>query len=121
MLVSQAGMLAQAQPFYTWHTPIAWTGYIVFVDGIVWKRRGSSWLTDARPEFLFLAMASVPLWLVFEWYNKYFIQNWHYIGLPENLGVRYAGYAWSFATIWPAIFVTGDLVASFRRGRSEGG
>ena len=121
MLVSQAGMLAQAQPFYTWHTPIAWTGYIVFVDGIVWKRRGSSWLTDARPEFLFLAMASVPLWLVFECYNKYFIQNWHYIGLPENLGVRYAGYAWSFATIWPAIFETGDLVASFRRGRSEGG
>lgn len=117
MAGSQAGTLAQLQPFYTWHTPIAWTGYIFFVDGLVWKRRGSSWLADARPEFLFLAIVSVPLWIIFELYNKYCIHNWHYIGLPDNLLLRYFGYAWSFATIWPAIFETGDLVAS-RRGRT---
>ena len=51
-------------------------------------------------------------------YNKYAIHNWHYIGLPELLPLRYFGYAWSFATIWPAIFETGDLVSSLRDRRA---
>jgi hypothetical protein len=114
MITSQAGMMARVEPFYHWHTPIAWTGYILFVDGIVWTRRGSSWLHHARPEFLFLAFVSVPLWVIFEMYNKYFLHNWYYIGLPEK-PLRYFGYTWSFATISPAIFETGDLMASLRR------
>jgi hypothetical protein len=118
MLVSEAGMLAGIEPFYSWHTPTAWTGYILLVDGLVWKRRGSSWLADARAEFFFLAVVSVPLWVVFEMYNKHSIQNWYYVGLPEFLPLRYFGYAWSFATIWPAIFETGDLVSSLRDRRA---
>lgn len=109
--VSEAAMLMRIEPFWSWHTPIAWTGYILFIDGLVWKRRGSSWLTTARPEFAFLALVSIPLWLVFEFYNL-FIDNWHYVNLPEPLPLRLLGYAWSFATIWPAIFETGDLIAT---------
>lgn len=113
MLVSQIGMLRQVEPFWSWHTPIAWTGYILFIDAWVYSRSGRSWLTAARAEFFFLAAISVPLWLIFEWFNL-FIHNWHYINLPEDLALRYFGYAWSFATIWPAIFETGELVSSFR-------
>ena len=118
ILVSQAATLAKIEPFYSWHTPIAWTGYILFADGIVWKRRGHSWLSDSRAEFFFLTFVSVPLWVVFELYNKHAIHNWHYIGLPESLPLRYFGYAWAFATIWPAIFETGDLVSSLRDRRA---
>jgi hypothetical protein len=118
MLVSEAGMLARVEPFYSWHTPTAWTGYIFFVDGVVWKRRGASWLTQARAEFLFLAFVSVPLWVLFELYNKFCIHNWYYVGLPANRALRYFGYAWSFATIWPAIFETGDLVSTVRDRRA---
>jgi hypothetical protein len=114
MIVSEAGMLARIEPFYSWHTPVAWTGYILFVDGLVWKRSGSSWLADARAEFAFLAVVSVPLWVVFELYNAFSIHNWQYVGLPESAALRYFGYAWSFATIWPAIFETGDLVSTVR-------
>jgi hypothetical protein len=114
MLISQIGMMARVQPFYSWHTPIAWTGYILFVDGLVWRRRGDSWLTSARVEFVFLASLSVPLWVIFEMYNAYFIHNWYYVGLPEWLPLRYFGYVWSFATISPAIFETGDLIAGIR-------
>lgn len=115
MLISEIGMLLHIEPFWSWHTPTAWTGYILFVDAWVWKRRGNSWLKNSSREFLFLAAASVPLWLIFEWYNKYFIHNWHYINLPENLALRYFGYAWSFSTIWPAIFETSEVVSSFRK------
>jgi hypothetical protein len=120
MLVSQIAMLRQIEPFWSWHTPIAWTGYILFVDAWVYARRGHSWLASARAEFVFLALVSIPLWLVFEWFNL-FIRNWHYINLPEPLALRWFGYAWSFATIWPAIFETGELVASFRTRPREGG
>jgi hypothetical protein len=115
MLISEVGMLLRVEPFWSWHTPIAWTGYILFVDAWVYRRRRHSWLTKSPAEFAFLALVSLPLWLVFEWFNL-FIRNWHYINLPENIALRYFGYAWSFATIWPAIFETGDLVESFRKG-----
>ncbi len=121
VLASQAATFAKIEPFHTWHTPIAWTGYILCVDGIVWKRRGHSWLSDSHAEFFFLASVSVPLWIVFELYNKFAIHNWHYLGLPESILVRYFGYAWSFATIWPAIFETGDLVSSLRDRRAPSG
>jgi hypothetical protein len=113
MAISELAMLRQVEPFWTWHTPLSWTGYIFFVDGVVWLRSRRSWLTTARAEFLFLAVMSVPLWLIFEGYNL-LIENWYYVNLPEHPVPRYAGYAWSFATIWPAIFETGDLVGTLR-------
>jgi hypothetical protein len=67
---------------------------------------------------MFLAIVSIPLWLVFEFYNL-FIENWFYTGLPENFALRLFGYAWSFATIWPAIFLGAELVAVWR-GRATG-
>ena len=116
LLVSEAAMLAHVEPFWTWHTPFAWTGYILLIDGIVYKMRGSSWLMDNRREFAFLAIVSIPLWVVFEGYNL-LIKNWYYINLPENLFVRYFGYAWAFATISPGIFETAELVAALRGTR----
>lgn len=119
MVLSEVAMLRRVEPFWTWHTPVAWTGYVLFVDGLVFKRRGHSWLKSARGEFVFLAVVSVPLWLVFEFYNL-FLQNWRYEGLPPPPW-RWVGYVWSFATIWPAIFETGDLLASFgEASRSSG-
>jgi len=118
MIVSEAGMLARIQPFYSWHTPTAWTGYILFVDGLVWRRRGDSLIRNAPAELSFIACASVPLWVVFELYNKCCLQNWYYLGLPEWQPLRYFGYIWSFATIWPAIFETGELVSALRDRRA---
>jgi hypothetical protein len=118
ILLSQAGMLARIEPFYHWHTPIAWTGFILAVDALVWKRRGHSWIRNHPAELLFMASVSVPLWVVFEVYNKYSIRNWYYIGLPDLLLLRYFGYIWSFATILPAIFETADLVSSIRQRRA---
>lgn len=117
ILVSGLGMLLRIQPFATWHTPIAWTGYILLVDGILWTRRGNSWIRNAGGELLFMACVSVLVWIVFELYNKHFIRNWYYVGLPDVLLFRYAGYAWSFATILPAIFLTADLVSTVRDRR----
>jgi hypothetical protein len=113
MIVSEGATLGGLEPFRSWNTPIAWTGFIVFADGIVFRARGSSWLRSSPREFAFLAVVSVPLWLVFEFFNLY-INNWYYTGLPETFMLRLFGYAWSFATIWPAIFEAADLVGVWR-------
>ena len=113
MIVSETATLAGIEPFHSWNTPIAWTGFILFADSIVYRKRGRSWLRSSPGEFVFLAIASIPLWLVFEFYNLY-IDNWHYVGLPANPVLRNFGYAWSFATISPAIFEAADLVDVWR-------
>jgi hypothetical protein len=113
MIVSEAATLAKIEPFWSWNTPIAWTGFIIFADAIVWRARGASWIRSSPREFAALALASIPLWVVFEGYNLR-IRNWHYVGLPEDPWLRYFGYAWSFATIWPAIFEAADLMAVAR-------
>jgi len=113
MIVSEMATLLHVEPFWSWNTPIAWTGFIIFADAIVWRARGDSWLRSNPREFACLAAASIPLWLVFEFYNR-FIENWYYVGLPENILLRYFGDAWSFATIWPAIFEGAELVGVWR-------
>ena len=113
VVLSEAATLAKIEPFWSWNTPICWTGFILFADAIVHRAIGHSWIRSTPREFVLLAIVSIPLWLVFEFYNLY-IDNWYYDGLPENLWLRMFGYAWSFATIWPAIFEGADLVSVIR-------
>jgi len=113
MIVSETATLLHVEPFWSWNTPIAWTGFIIFADSIVYRARGDSWIRCAPGEFVLLALTSIPLWLVFEWFNLY-IRNWHYTGLPENFWLRHFGYAWAFATIWPAIFEGAELIGVVR-------
>src|SRR5580765_2860506 len=87
MIVSEAATLAHVEPFWSWNTPIAWTGFILFADAIVWRARGDSWLRSNPREFVGLAAASIPLWGVFELYNRV-IHNWYYTGLPEPVLLR---------------------------------
>ena len=118
MIVSETLTLAHVEPFWSWNTPIAWTGFIIFADTIVWRACGDSWIRSAPREFALLALVSIPLWVVFEGFNL-FIDNWNYTGLPENFWLRQFGYAWSFATIWPALFEAADLIAVGRGSRAR--
>ncbi len=105
-------------------TPIQWSGYILFMDALVKRLKGRSLLSSHPGEFFILLVLSVGSWLIFEAYNL-LLGNWKYVGLPENRLARYIGYAWSFATISPGIFLTYELIEHLtgggRRGSGEGG
>jgi len=120
MIVSEAATLARIEPFYSWNTPICWTGFILFADSIVFRARGRSLMRSTPREFAWLALLSIPLWLVFEGYNRV-LRNWYYVGLPENWWLRMFGYAWSFATIWPAIFEGAELIGVWVDRAGEAG
>lgn len=93
----------------TFFTPMVWTGYLLFIDGVVASLRGDSRLMRDPWEFLSLAFWSVPLWLIFEAYNLR-LENWDYIGMPDSLVLQLLGGVWAFATIWPAIFETAEFI-----------
>jgi hypothetical protein len=114
MIASETCTLLGIEPFATWNTPIAWTGFILFADSVAFRIRRRSWIRSAPAEFAALALVSIPLWLVFEGYNLV-IRNWHYTGLVENFWLRQFGFAWAFATIWPAIFESADMIGAWRR------
>jgi len=97
------------EPVATFFTPIAWSAYILVADAAVLALTGRSRLHDAPKVLVQMTVLSVPLWLIFEAYNLR-LENWTYVGVPRELLIAFPGYAWSFATITPAIFETADLV-----------
>lgn len=119
ILSAELLLFFQAPWVRTFFTPVVWTGYLLLVDAMVARLRGSSRLESSPGEFLTLVFWSFPLWMIFEGYNLR-LENWTYVGLPDDLVVRSLGYFWSFATIWPAIFETADLVAALGLWRTHG-
>lgn len=91
-----------------------WFGYILTVDALVFRRRGSSILTRSRLQFASLFLLSVPVWWLFELFNRRTL-NWHYLGVEHFSDAVYAILASiAFSTVIPAVFETAELVRSFR-------
>jgi len=93
----------------SWFTPIMWTGYILVIDAYIFRVTGNSLISSRFKQFLFMLPYSFACWLIFEAYNLH-LQNWQYIGLPENIVERYFGYFWAFATIFPGVLLTSELI-----------
>jgi hypothetical protein len=116
VIVAAEAALAAGQPVVrTWFTPIVWTGYVLFADALVARLTGRSYLTTSRDDGVLLALVSVGGWWLFEWYNAPRFWRggedlagiwWHYHDLEPNLLLRRVGYDWSFATIFPGLFLT---------------
>src|SRR5579859_881778 len=112
LAVAEWLMFRGVEPVATFFTPIAWTAYALIADAAVFAIRGHSRLRDAPRQFVKMALLSIPLWLIFEAYNLR-LGGWTYTGVPRELFGGLLGYAWSFATITPAILETGEMVESF--------
>jgi hypothetical protein len=116
ILGAEALLFAGNQFVGHWLTPIVWTGYILFIDAWVYKFKGRSPLMSDRIEFVIVALISIAGWWLFEFYNapRFWNSNlelwWHYHNLEPNLFLRRAGYDWAFATIFPAMFETAELL-----------
>ncbi|HEU5319560.1 MAG TPA: hypothetical protein VFX28_02070, partial [Methylomirabilota bacterium] len=102
-----------------WFTPVVWTGYVLLVDALAARLAGRSYLTGARTEGLLVALASTACWWLFEWYNapRFWAGGaarqglwWQYHGLEPDPWLRRLGYDWSFATIFPALFLTAAVL-----------
>lgn len=109
MVAAQILMFAKIEPVYTWFTAIQWTGYVLLLDAILTRRRGESFIFDRTREFLFLLFVSNVCWFLFEAYNLH-LRNWEYHNLPANMAWRLTGFFWAFATIFPGILLTSEVL-----------
>jgi hypothetical protein len=108
-------LVAQIEPFYSSIYCFLWWSYIFSVDFVVCGLRGHSLLRDQPREFLFLALWSVPVWLVFEMANLR-LQNWYYVMAPYGFSWGTVYLILAFATVLPAVFETTLLaLALFER------
>lgn len=119
LLVAEALLVLRTEFVGQWFFVLAWWPYILLVDALVYRRKGTSLLVDHRREFLFLLPWSICFWLAFELFNLR-LGNWHYIAVPESLPLRWSGYAVSFATVLPGLFETTQLLAAYGIFRSAG-
>ena len=118
LLCAEFLMFRGVEPVATYFNPLAWTAYILLADAATFAISGHSRLREEGRGFLKMAALSVLLWLIFEAYNLR-LANWTYVGLPQSRLQSWFGYAWSFATITPGIFMTAGLVESFGWFRHE--
>jgi hypothetical protein len=118
LITSEYCLYHKIEPFSTWFYCFAWWSYILVADNLLLKFRGQSLLSGRLREFWKMLFLSIFIWLVFEVFN-WRIQNWQYqvAGMPT--WQRWIGYALSFATVLPGIFITSDLVEIGLFGRSK--
>ncbi|MCK9375736.1 MAG: hypothetical protein M0P73_06265 [Syntrophobacterales bacterium] len=100
----------------------AWYPYIVFLDGLLFRLRGESWLLNRPRDFLQMWLWSTTVWLVFEALNL-ILKNWGYAAVVPIWWVRWAGYALAFATVLPGVLLTAEVISALGafkgvRGRS---
>jgi hypothetical protein len=124
--MAEALLLAREPMVAGWFTPIVWTGYVLFVDALAARLTGRSYLTTDRVEGVLVVLVSILCWWLFELYNAPRFWRggaeaaglwWRYHGLEPNVFLRRIGYDWAFATIFPALFLTGAVLrASVFRG-----
>ena len=118
IILAEALLLTGNEVIGRWFTPIVWTGYLLFVDALVYRLKGRSLLVTERVEFILIALVSVAGWWLFEFYNapRFWRSDlelwWHYHNLEPNPYLRRVGYDWAFATIFPAMFETAELLAA---------
>ena len=90
-----------------------WFGYILSVDGIVYKRKGESLLLKNWKKFIGLFFISIPVWWLFEGLNLR-TQNWFYLGREHFSDLEYFIFASiCFSTVIPAVFGSAELMSSF--------
>lgn len=92
-----------------------WGGFILAVNGLTCRRKGSSLLRSQPGFFLALFPASALFWWYFEYLNR-FVRNWHYLMGGEVSATEYIVHASiCFSTVLPAVLSTRELLGTSDR------
>ena len=97
-------------------TPL-WWGFILLLDGIVYRRSGGDSLLASKTKiFVLSALVSLAGWCFFEYFNYFALGNWYYPNstMPAlSHGMIVALFLIAYTTVWPAIFEWYTLLNTF--------
>lgn len=95
-------------------TPL-WLGFVLSMNGLVYRRAGYSLLTHRTGLLLALLPASAAFWWLFEHLNQ-FVRNWYYSGVHASGDWDYfVQGTLPFATVLPAVASTWLWLRQFPR------
>lgn len=89
--------------------PLGSLGAAAAIDGWVYRKRGESFLLSHPGRFVLTAAGSVAFWGFFETLN-FRLHNWHHVGAPASLALRWTAALFSFATVVPLLLEITDLL-----------
>jgi hypothetical protein len=90
-----------------------WLSYILIVNALTKRRKGSCLMTKHPRAFLSLFPVSISFWWFFEYLNR-FVQNWYYVEMSRFTSLEYFLLAsLSFSTVLPAVLSTKEYLLSF--------
>lgn len=93
---------------------LLWVGYALVVDGLNWRRTGTSLFSRNPKAYIGMFLLSIPGWWLFEFLNL-FLQNWHYLHNRPIGPLEYAvRSSLHFSVVIPAVLSTAELWASSR-------
>ncbi len=96
-----------------WAFFFLWAGYAIFIDALVFYRKGTSLIKRNAKLFFLLFLISIPVWWIFELFNLR-TENWFYDGKQYFSDIEYFLLSsLSFSTVMPAVFGTAELVGTF--------
>jgi len=89
-------------------TPL-WWGFIITLDGLVYRRTGGYSLLASRPKTLLIsAIVSLVGWTLFEYFDYFALGNWFYPNSYEIPALSHATvvalFLVAYTTVWPAVF-----------------
>lgn len=104
-----AASLAGTQWVRTWFYQFAWWGYILMADAFIQARAGNSLIVNRRSTFWIMCYASAAFWFAWELINLR-LMNWHYLGVPREVWLRWPGAVIAYATVLPGVLSTYELL-----------
>lgn len=113
-------MWARVTPFgslvYYAFTPL-WYGFILVLDGLVYRRNNGKSLLSSEPRTLLLTAAiSMGAWLYFEYFDYFVLSNWYYPNghMPQlSHGLIVALFLIAYTTVWPVVLEAYTLLQTF--------
>jgi len=115
-VVSALLLVLKSSFMKTWFFCFAWWSFILFLDSLNFRIRGSSPLSRSCSHFFLMAYLSVFIWIVFELINLR-LKNWSYHSLPLHTPERWAGYFVAFASVVPALQELSYLFREMLKGK----
>lgn len=117
LILASTVLLVLELPFMkTWFYNFAWWPFILVADSLNYRRTRSSPLFRSMGNLVFLALASVFIWLIFELINLR-LNNWSYNSLPLSRPGRWLGFFIAFASVLPALLELSVLFQSLLKGK----
>jgi hypothetical protein len=111
-----SGLLAKSARWVAANmTPLAWSGLLLLLDGVLAGRPGGSPVRRRPHHFWLLFIASIFIWCVFDLINFWVFaphHAWRYVGMPPAFADRLWGYILAFGAVVPGMLLIGQLYLS---------